>query len=286
MTKWFCLLFSGLLLLCVLCEPSVSITPPFSDPMRVNTADGNPYPVNRLISLLQARINALPYLLARYCKTGDVVLVRTVQENLSALDLYVNQMGQSIANDREKEVFAKLMAGSQNLKDLVGKNVKAIEEFRRAERFFQFRADRLVRWISVRAEDLPINNDAGDKNSQNSFSELIQDIRIQLMNAVFLNVISTSDSENQPRREKARELWETVVRKAESLAEVASTPEQKEIGAILQSSLSNVRNLARDLLVRRDELNQAWEHTYSMVESFEALFKPGEPEKTPQPEQK
>jgi hypothetical protein len=252
--------------------------------MRVNTADGEPYPVDRLVGLLQARINALPYLLARYCKSGDVVLARMVKENLSALDLYVKQMGHSIGNDREKEVFAKLLAGSQNLKDLVERNVKAVEEFRRAERFFRFRAHRLVEWVGARAEELAGKGDSGKSDSQKAFAALIEDIRVGLMKAVFLNMVSTNDSENQPRREKSRELWETVAQKAEQLKETAADAQEKELAAVVESSVINVRSLARDLLIRRDELNQAWDQTYSMVESLEVLFKPDEPEKAPSSE--
>ncbi len=284
MRKWLCVLLGGILVVFLSCGPSLSITPPFSDPMRVNTVEGEAYPVDRLVGLLHARINELPYLLARYCRTGNVVLERMVRENLSALGLYVKQMGQSIGNSREKEMFAKLLAGSQNLKDLVEKNLKTIEEYRRADRFFQFRAYRLIQWLADRSEELSSKEDSGKTISQNNFATLLEDVRIGLMKAVFLNVVSTNDSENQPRREKSRAMWDTVIQKAEMLREAATSDEEKELAAVLESSSNNVRNLARDLTIRRDELNQAWDQTYSMVESLEALFKPGSPEKAPSSE--
>lgn len=278
------LLVSGLLLVFVSHEPSLSLTPPFPDPLRVHSAAGEPYSVDCLASLLHARINALPYMLARYYKSGDLVLARSIRENLSALDLYVNQMGQSIGNDRQKEMFAKLLAGSQNLKERVEENFTTIEEYRRAERFFQYRADLLIHWIEARKEEL--NRQCGSQGTgpQEGFATIVLGIRIDLLKAVFLSTISTSDSETQPRRQKARDLWESIVQKGGILKTSASTPQETEFAAVLESSLKNVRNLSRDLFIRRDELNQAWDQTYSMVESFEALFTSPTMEKTPSSE--
>lgn len=283
MKKTIVLCACATLLVILLTAPLFGAVVPFADPRAVKSPDGKTYAVDRLARLFEAKLNVLPYLLSSYLHSGDVLIADMIRENLKAIQIYVDTIGGSIDNDRQKELFAKLLAGSQKLKDSVEKNIKTVEEYRTAKRVFDYKSSLLIEWvdsISAAVCDAPGQSPAGgEAPSVKTFRR----IRVGVLKAVFYTQISSNSPATEAKRKKARELWDATVKRADAFINLASTDPQKQVASGLSASIQIVAECARELLVHADELNLAWDQTMSLVDSIESLVdaSDGEPKTTP-----
>lgn len=246
--------------------------PPFPDSRRTNAPDGKPYPLEHVVRLFQTSINSLPHLLAIYLDSGEILLVQEIQDTLVSTSGYVNILGKSIGNDLQKEVFAKVLSGSQKLKENVERNLKAINDFRRAKRAFEQRSSKLISWMDTEAESV-FQANYPDKKDGDTL-KITRDIKLGAMKAVFLSRVAPCPSSADNRRKKTGEIWEATIKQALQLPTAAVSPLEKETAAVLISALNNVKQLADGLAARSDELNQSWDQTLTAVESLENLVSP------------
>jgi len=275
------------LLVILLSGPALGSGLPFSDPRAVKSPDGRTYAVDRLARLFEAKVNVLLYLLTSYLQSGDVLVADMIRENLKAIHIYVETIGTSVDNDRQKELFAKLLAGSQKLKESVDKNIKAVEDYRTAKRVFDYKSSLLIEWldsISGAVCDIPGPSPTeGETPAVKTFRR----VRLGAPKAVFYTQVSSCNPTTDARRKKGRELWDTTVKQSEAFVNLASTDAQKQVAPGLNASVQIVSECARDLLIHSDELNLAWDQTVSLVESIESLVGASDGEtKTPQTEPK
>jgi len=259
------------LLITLLSGPASGVGLPFSDPRAVKSTDGKTYPVDRLARLFEAKVNLLLYLLTSYLQSGDVLVADMIRENLKAIQIYVDTMGASVGNDRQKELFAKLLSGSQKLRESVEKNIKSIEEYRTAKRVFDYKSSLLIEWldsISATVCDVPEPSPAvGEPPAVRTFRR----VRLGAPKAVFYTQAASYNPATEARRKKARDLWDATAKQAEAFVDLASTDVQKQVAPGLNASVQIVAECARELLIHADELNLAWDQTVSLVESLESL---------------
>lgn len=251
--------------------PAPGANVPFADPRAVTSPDGRTYAVDRLARLLEAKVNVLLYLLPNYEQSGDVLFADMIRENLKAIQIYVDTIGTSVDNDRQKELFAKLLAGAQKLRESVEQNIKAIEQYRTAKRVFDYKSSLLIEWIDSISG--PICDFPGQSPAEGETPAIkaFRRVRVGVLKAVFCTQVSPCGPATEARRKKARGLWETTVRQADAFVSLASTDAQKQVAPGLNASVQIVAECARELLIHADELNLAWDQTVSLLDSIESL---------------
>jgi hypothetical protein len=261
---------------------------PFPDLRRTYLPDGKSRELGDLIDLLKLGVNYTPYLLGRYLNSGDVLYVEQIRASSEAVDQYLKSVGKSVNNDQEKELFVKLTAGCQTLKENIANNVKAIGEFRIAARAFDERFGALLERIESDIEALDERAWGTDKTSDSPTMRLLDNIRVSLLKAASLSRMASGGQADESRRKKAREMWDVAVRQADLFATAASSDREKKMAATLQIDLKRTAQRGRNILIRGEELNQAWQETLAGVESIESLIEghsaPKKPAAQPEPD--
>jgi hypothetical protein len=271
--KWSKWISAAALLLLTPCGEYVSAQgSPTTQPPGARALEDDALPVDHLVGLYRARINSLPYLLVRYLESGEILILQRLHESLASVDVYVEAMGRSVTNDQQKEVVAKLLAGSQKLKTSVAKTLKSVEDFRRVHHVFNSRSTGLVDWLDARSEALYLWYGPEKEAKVMSWLEIVSHIRAGLLKAVFLNRVSPCVQFTEVERDKAREMWESISRQTKVLIDTAPSKKERDMAATLSRALANLNRLAAELIINRAELNQAWEQTLAVVESLEALM--------------
>ncbi|MCA1960499.1 MAG: hypothetical protein LDL33_06865 [Desulfomonile sp.] len=271
MKKTIALCACAALLVTMLSGPAFGVGLPFTDPRAVKSTDGKTYPVDRLARLFETKVNLLLYLLTSYLQSGDVLVADMIRENLKAIQIYVDTMGASVGNDRQKELFAKLLAGSQKLRESVEKNIKSIEDYRTAKRVFDYKSSLLIEWLDSISATVCEVREPSSATDETPAVKTFRRVRLGAPKAVFYTQIASTSPAPEARRKKARELWDATSKQAETFINLASTEVQKQVAPGLSTSVQIVAECARELLVHADELNLAWDQTVSLVESLESL---------------
>lgn len=238
---------------------------------RLEDLEGKPYPLDQVVQLLQVSINTIPFFLARYMDTGDLLRVQQIREALDESGAYVTAMEKRIRNDFQKAIFAKVLAGYQKFKDNLGRNLKAVGEFRRLARAFDHHSDQLIDWMST---DLEASFQCGAANQGPEVLRAFRDARLAVVRAAFFSRVTACRAVDETRRNKAKEAWGNASKQVAVLVGAAATPSDKETALRLASAVNGCKAIAEEMAVQADELNQTWEQTQSMAESLETLINP------------
>jgi hypothetical protein len=225
-----------------------------------------------IVEVYQLRINSLPYLLARYVDSGDLLVVQGIHETMETIDLSITKMGKSIDSVRHKEIFAKLMAGTQKLKQDVDKNLKAIDHFRRLKRAFDYRSSQLIVWVEEQADEAFTRGADRQPEEKTALLAALREVRITLLKAVSLSSSAVMGSATQAQRDKSRAMWDSAASKADQLVSLTSADKPKTVAAAFALSLQSLRKLERALVAQMGEVKQGWDETLTIVESLEALM--------------
>ncbi len=276
-------LLIGALLFMPMLPPALAVDPPFPDFRGIEIAEGKAHALDDLTSRFRVLVHSLPYLLENSLRSGDPLLTMQIRESTDALDTYLNAMGKSVGGSRQKEMFAKLMVGAQNLKKSVEANLRAIEAFRIVKLALNDRSLRLVNWLIRRSDELAQDSPQQQTGKATSFRKRFDDISVGFLSAVVNGSVSVTCPPDEAHRNKSRAIWEDTLKQADELAGSATTDEEKRLAAILLASLHKILGLSRDVLVKTDDLNQSWEKTLAHVASLEELIAPSTGKKEPVP---
>lgn len=276
------LLISALIVMPML-PPALAMEPPFPDLRAPEIPDAKAKSLDELTSRFRVLVHSLPYLLENSLRSGDPLLTMQIRESTDALDTYLNAMGKSVGGSRQKEMFAKLMVGAQNLKKSVEANLRAIEAFRLVKQVLDDRSLRLVNWSILRSDEHAQDSPQQQTDKAPSFRKRLDDIRVGFLSAVVNGSVSVTCPPDEAHRNKSRAIWEETLKQADELAASATTDEEKRLAAILVASLHKILGLSRDVLVKTDDLNQSWEKTLAHVASLEELLAPPAAKKEPAP---
>jgi len=260
--------------------------PSFLDSSSVTGADGKVLPLSQLKSRFRVLINSFPYLLDRYLLTGDTHVAYRIRELGDAMELHVTTMGKMVATDKEKELFAKLLVGSRKFKENVAKNLASVEELRIIRDVFDRRSASFVDWLKSEEEEFLLGGPAPEAYSA---AAVLNEARIHVLQAVFFNRVAVCSPRAEEQRTKSRAKWESALEQAKLFSEKASAGRDRKIAFTLTGGLNAGKGLAGDLLIRSDEVSQAWEKTLAMVESLDSMARPPEKqekalEQRPKPE--
>ncbi|MBI5250070.1 MAG: hypothetical protein HY912_11310 [Desulfomonile tiedjei] len=270
MKRFFLLVLAVISILFPLSSPASSSNPPHSN-ARLEDLEGKPYPLDQLVQFFQVGVNSIPYFLLRYLDTGDVLLLQQIREANDRSGAYVTGMEKRIRNDFQKGVFAKVLTSYHKFKDNVGRNLKAINEFRRVRRAFEFRSDQLIDWIST---SLEASFQGSAANQGHEVLRAFRELQLAVVRAVTLSRYQACAALDQTRRNKAKEAWENTSRQAALLLGSAGTLTEKETSLRLIAAVDSCKALAEEMFLQADELSHAWEQTQSVVESLDSLICP------------
>ncbi|MBM4329036.1 MAG: hypothetical protein FJ118_17960 [Deltaproteobacteria bacterium] len=255
------------------CPSRAEWLPSFIDGSSVTGADGKVLPLGQLNSRFRVLINSFAYLLDRYLLTGDTQVAYRIRELGDAMELHVTTMGKMVETDKEKELFAKLLVGSRKLRENVAKNLASVEELRIIRNVFDRRSESLIDWLKRQEEELLLS---GPTPEAYSAATILNEARINVLQAVFFNQVAARGTLAEEQRARARARWEAALEQAKLFSEKASGDRVRKTALALTSGLNAVKGLAGDLLIRSDEVSQAWEKTLALVESLDNMAKPPE----------
>ena len=269
---WLCLLLV-LILTATIVNPLKGSSPSFPIALEIGNAQNEKPNLDEIVSKFRVLVHSYPFLLDRYLHTGDVLLVNEVRETTNAVDQYLSLMGKAVANNLQKEMFAKVMAGSQNLKKNAEATLLAIDRYRIIKLVFDKRAARLLEWLQVNSIELSYPTSGNTTPSKNeSMRALLDNVKADVLRSVFATQFSLERPADESRRNRTGALWESTMKTSKRLAASAVSLEQKKLIAFLDPTLKSLAGLNADLFVRTDELRRAWEDTLSQVESLEELL--------------
>ncbi|MFZ5867804.1 MAG: hypothetical protein ACOYXY_18110 [Thermodesulfobacteriota bacterium] len=273
-------LFVIVLVFLFTCPSHAEWLPSFIDGSSVTGADGKVLPLSQLKSRFRVLINSFPYLIDRYLLTGDTQVAYRIRELGDAMELHVTTMGKMVGTDKEKELFAKLLVGSRKFKENVAKNLASVEELRIIRDVFDRRSASLIDWVKSQEEELLLGGPTAEAYAA---AAMLNEARIDVLQAVFFNRVAACGALAEEQRTKSRAKWEAALEQAKLFSEKASTERDRKTASALISGLNAIKGLAGDLLIRSDEVSQAWEKTLALVESLDSMAKPPEKqEKAPQ----
>ncbi len=233
-----------------------------------------PLGANSIGEAYQLRINSIPYLLTRYMDSGDLLVVQSIHENMESVDQSNKKMGESITSVRHKEIFAKLMAGTEKLKEILEKGLKSIDHYRRLKRVFDYRSSQLIIWLEDQAEEAFVPGPDQKAEELKKLLGTLRETRITLLKAVSLSGSAVLGSLSQAQRDKSRALWDTASKKADEMVGLTSSEKHKAVAAALASSIHNLRKIERSLDAQIGEVKQGWDETVLLVGSLESLVQP------------
>ncbi len=249
-------------------------SPPAAVPGGAGPQESLPLGATSQVEAYQLRINSIPYLLSRYMDSGDLLVVQSIHENMESIDLNIKKMGESITSVRHKEIFAKLMAGTQKLKQAVEKSLKSIDHYRRLKRAFDYRSSQLIIWLEDQAEEAFVQGPGQKAEDLKGLLSTMRQIRVTLLKAVSLGGLEALGSFSQVQRDKSRTLWDAASTNADQLLTLAASEKHKAIAAALAGSIHNLRRLERALAAQIGEVKQGWDETVLVVGSLESLMQP------------
>jgi hypothetical protein len=252
--------------------------PPFTDAVDLKSFNGDDQAYKKLTGLYRFRINTIPYLLVSYLDNGSLNTLHTLKETMESMEAIVEAMGKTIANDREKETFAKLLGGSDKLHKSVERNIRAIKKFRRLKKVYSIRARDALALISAEPSSIicpgPISqarlDESGQKDLERLRAQLLKIIRRALAQG-FRPTITSEQGSDQGR------IWDETLYLTASISSALEESGAKEMGHRLTSSVRNLNDLTKSLRVSREEINQSWDEAIAAVESMEAVTHNSEP---------
>ncbi|MEW6352073.1 MAG: hypothetical protein AB1646_23730 [Thermodesulfobacteriota bacterium] len=248
--------------------------PPTVLPGGAGPQEALPLGATNLVEAYQLKINGIPYLLSRYLDSGDLLVVQSIYDAMESVDLNMKKMGESITSVRHKEIFAKLMAGTQKLKQIVEKSLKSIDHYLRLKRVFDYRSSQLVIWLEDQADEAFAQGPGQNAEDLKGLLSTVRQTRITLLKAVSLSGPAVLGSLSQPQRDKSRALWDTASKDVDQLVTQISSEKHKAIAAALALSVHNLRRLERSLAAQIGEVKQGWDETVLLVGSLESLMQP------------
>jgi hypothetical protein len=279
--SWACLL-SVIVLASSIASSAAYSAPPFPIALELEKTQSEELSLAEIVSKFRALVHTYPYLLDRYLRTGDVSTVYEINENTDSLDRYLRLMRKAVANNEQKEMFAKLMAGAQKLKENVQSNLIAIDRYRMVNLVFTKRSSRLVEWLRLSALKLTRRTPHKKTSSKkDSALTLLYKVNAEVLKAIFATRLSLRRPEDESERTRAKSLWQTAIKVGNNFASSASAPEEKELYVFLNPTLKSLEDQTTTLFVRTDELQRAWESTLSQIHSLEELLVSGDRARKP-----
>jgi hypothetical protein len=270
--RWLCLLLISVLSFTIV-NPLKGSSSSFPITLEIGKIQSEKPNFNEIVRKFRTLIHLYPFLLDRYLQTGDVLLVNEVRETTDAVDKCLNLMGKAVENNLQKEMFAKVMAGSQKLKKNVEANLLAIDRYRITKLVFDKRASQLLERLRMNSLEITCQS-GGDKsiNKKQSLRALLDNVIADALRSIFATQFSLQRPDDESRRNRTRALWESTLKSSKRATEAAVSLEKKGLIAFLNPTLKSLDDLTADLFVRTDELRRAWDNTLSQVHSLEELL--------------
>ncbi len=274
MRSYFGLWVAVPMLVLMLVGEGHAVTPSAAVPGATGIKEAMPAVADDIVESYRLRLNSIPYLLGRYMDSGDLLIVQSIYDAMDAVDQNIKKMGESIDSVRNKEIFAKLMAGTQKLKQDVDKNLQAIDHLRRLKRVFDYRSSQLIVWAEDQADEGFLKGLDRPAQEKKALLSALREFRVTLLKAVSQSGPAAAGPVQQPRSDKSRALWNAAAAKADMLVGMASSDTSKVLATALASSVQNLRKMERALVAQAGEVKQGWDETMSVVESLESLMQP------------
>ncbi len=245
---------------------------PFSQPIDAERyVDKNLSP-QQVRVLLAMQLESLPYQLAQYARTGNDLVLQSLQDASSAVERYIKRLGESIGNSRDKETFAKLHVGVEHLQQNLVKTVSAVREHRRARTVFDFRIERLVEWLDLQIIDRIRSNPECPDPAKPGLLNSLRSVRVELLGTPSAMWLPFGTAGSPEARDRTVERLETARSIAERLPESVSSDAEKRLAHDLAQSVDVLSRSAQDLFLRIEELRQSWDDTMAALDSMKAVI--------------
>lgn len=272
-------------LLCAQSGPAQSLDLPFPERLTLSAIPSKTITSDQIRSRLRVLVNSLPFLLEQRLRSQNGLVKQEVNETLEALETCVERLGKSVTNNRDKELFAKLLAGLQKLKSRVQADLKAVEQYRVAEEVFARRISLLLTWLGGVATQWDSAQGPDKERLPTDYRTLMDNLRVDLLKAAsFTSMASCGATCGTDSRNRANVEWDAALSQVEALREASdSSSPSGDTVELIEAYVERVKKMADELMLRTDELNQARELMLTQVESIQALLKPvpKEPESKP-----
>jgi hypothetical protein len=237
---------------------------------RAEDSDGKPYPLDHLVHSFQIGVQSIPLLLSAYLESGDLVLVQQLRENNEALNAYLKAIEKQIGNDDQKSAFAKISVAFHKLQEIIDRDLKAMDDFRRLRRAYDKRSTQLLEILSPESPS-PYRN-AGSYESE--IHKKLQEVRLAVVKAISATQVLPCSTADQTHRKRTKQMWDGVLQHANELTAVSGESGDRESSLRLARAAAAAKKLAEELVVQGDELTHSWEQTLPLVQSLELLIEP------------